>query len=213
MSQRLTLSLEDGRYLISLARRSIQTFMEEHKLMSIPDDVPPHLMKKAGVFVTLERPVEGKLELRGCIGFPDAIKPLAEATIEVAVESAFNDPRFPPLSRDELRDLHIEVSVLSPRKLIRVERPEDYPKHIRVGEDGLYVERGIFAGLLLPQVPVEYGWDSIEFLSQTCLKAGLGPFEWLKGNVRVYKFSAVVFAERSPGGEVYIKLGKPELEL
>lgn len=213
MPRRLALSLEDGRYLISLARRSIETFMEKQEIMPVPSDVPPHLMERAGVFVTLEKPVREKLELRGCIGFPDPIKPLAQATIEAAVESAFNDPRFAPVSREELSDLYIEVSVLSPRKLIKVERPEDYPKHIKVGEDGLVVEKGFFAGLLLPQVAVEYGWDAVEFLNNTCLKAGLNPFEWLRGGVAVYKFSAVVFAEKKPGGEVFMKLGKSELEL
>jgi len=96
----------------------------------------------------------------------------------------------------------VEVSVLTPPELVRVSHPKDYPSQIRVGVDGIIVERGFYKGLLLPQVPVEWGWNSEEFLSQGCLKAGLPPDAWLVQGTRIYKFQAVIFEEEAPEGPI-----------
>ena len=91
---------------------------------------------------------------------------------------------------------------MTPPQLIEVENPADYVKHIEVGRDGLIAERGFWRGLLLPQVPVEYGWDAGQFLSQTCVKAGLPPDAWMDGETKIYRFQGEVFSETEPYGEV-----------
>jgi hypothetical protein len=96
----------------------------------------------------------------------------------------------------------VEVSVLTKPEPIEVENPRDYPKHIEIGRDGLIIEWSGYSGLLLPQVPVEWGWDVEEFLSQTCMKAGLPPDHWFEKDVRIQKFSAQIFKEKTPGGEI-----------
>jgi hypothetical protein len=128
--------------------------------------------------------------------------PLVEAVIDSAISSATRDPRFPSVRLEELPELGVEVSVLTKPEKIEVKSPRDYPKSIVIGRDGLIVEWSGYAGLLLPQVPVEWGWDAEEFLSQACMKAGLMPDYWLRKDVRISKFSAQVFREKSPGGEV-----------
>jgi len=128
--------------------------------------------KKMGAFVTLNAYPDKML--RGCIGIPEPIMALKDAIKEAAV-SATHDPRFPPLGKDELDKIVVEVTSLTPPELIEVESPEEYLNHIKVGRDGLIAEKGFWRGLLLPQVPVEYGWDEEQFLSQTCMKAGLPP--------------------------------------
>lgn len=191
------LSLEEGRILVKTARKAIEKYLEDGTIMR-PPKVPEKLRRPAGVFVTLT--MGG--ELRGCIGHPLPQLPLIEATIDAAISSATRDPRFPPVSPDELKEIEIEVSVLTEPELIDVRRPSEYPKHVTVGRDGLIVERGGYAGLLLPQVAVEWGWDSEEFLSHACMKAGLPPDAWLEEGTKISRFSAQIFSEREPGGEV-----------
>jgi hypothetical protein len=99
-----------------------------------------------------------------------------------------------------------EVSVLTPPELIKVSKTNEYPSKIKIGEDGLIVERGMFKGLLLPQVPVEWGWDEEEFLCQCCIKAGLPPDNWLLKDTKIYKFQAIIFEEEKPNGEVKRKI-------
>ncbi len=159
-------------------------------------------MEPCGVFVTLNSFRHGKRELRGCIGFPYATTPLARAVIESAINSATQDPRFPPVSFEELDQIVFEVSVLTPPQIINVEKPQDYPSGIRIGQDGLIVEKSYYKGLLLPQVPIEWGWDEEEFLSQCCVKAGLSPDCWLTKGTKISKFQAIIFEETSTGGEV-----------
>jgi hypothetical protein len=128
--------------------------------------------------------------------------PLVEAVMDSAISSATADPRFPNVTLDELPEIEIEVSVLTPPEVIEVESPREYPKHVQIGKHGLIVEYGPYKGLLLPQVPVEWKWDVKEFLSQTCMKAGLTPDSWLREDVRISRFSAQVFAESGPRGPV-----------
>jgi uncharacterized protein (TIGR00296 family) len=192
----LRLTLEEGRFLVRLARQSIEASLRGEE-PRVPE-VGGGLREKRGVFVTL---TEGE-ELRGCIGFPLPFLPLVEATVKAALSAAFEDPRFPPLRREEMGRVLVEVSVLSEPEVIRVKDPRDYPKAVRIGEHGLIVEGLGTSGLLLPQVAVEWKWDAEEFLSQCCMKAGLPPDMWLTKEVRISRFTAQVFSELSPGGEV-----------
>jgi len=141
------------------------------------------LKERRGVFVSLHK--HG--ELRGCIGYIRGIKPLVEAVAEMAGAAAFKDPRFPPVTAGELKDLDIEISVLSPLKQI-----EDVSE-IEVGTHGIYMEKGFYSGLLLPQVAVQYGWDRETFLEQTCMKAGLPKRAWKDKDTKIYIFSADIF--------------------
>jgi len=196
------LTTEEGKYLVQLARNTITAFLRSRKMPATPSDAPTKLTEKFGVFVTLNSVKDGH-ELRGCIGFPMPEYPLVEATMRVAIEAATGDPRFSPVSLKEFQsEVVVEVSVLTPPELVRVSDPRSYPKEIKVGRDGLIVEWGGYRGLLLPQVPLELGWDEEEFLSQCCLKAGLSPDAWLVEGTKVSKFQAVIFQEDSPSGQI-----------
>jgi len=199
------LSLEDGQFLVKLAREAVEKYLNSGKVMSTPKDVSPVLMNRCGVFVTLNSVRGNEKELRGCIGFPYPTLPLARAVIESAINSATQDPRFPPVSHDELNSTVFEVSVLTPPQLIKVKEPTEYPSKIEVGKDGLIVERGYYKGLLLPQVPVEWKWNEEEFLCQCCMKAGLPPDNWLLKETKIYKFQAIIFEELEPKGEIVRK--------
>ncbi|MEM3514914.1 MAG: TIGR00296 family protein [Candidatus Hadarchaeum sp.] len=191
------LTLDEGTLLVKIARRTIETYLYSGKILPRPK-VPTKLLEPGGVFVTLTK----NGELRGCIGHPMPNLPLIDALIDSAISAATRDPRFPPVSPKELQHIGIEVSVLTKPETLKAEHPKEYPKLIKIGRDGLIVEGMGCAGLLLPQVAVEYGWDAEEFLSNTCIKAGLMPDCWLERGVRVSRFSAQVFCEKKPGGEV-----------
>lgn len=178
------LSKEAEKELLSIARQTLKDYFEKGKTPSfhVKNEV---LKKKFGAFVTLKR----GFKLRGCIGQIDAVEPLYKVVSKMALASAFNDPRFPSLTYDELEKVKIEISVLSPFK--KVSSIEE----IEVGRDGLFVCRGPWSGLLLPQVATEYGWTREEFLQQTCLKAGQETDSWKRNDCEVYRFSAQVFGE------------------
>jgi len=153
--------------------------------------VPAHewleLPGASGVFVTIKR----RGELRGCLGTLQCRAGLAEEVARCARDSASEDPRFPRVARGELPDLTVEVSVLGPLEQIDPTEPDA----IVVGRHGLVVEDGRRRGLLLPQVPVEWGWTAEQFLRQTCTKANLAEDCWSSGAARVYRFEAEVFGE------------------
>jgi uncharacterized protein (TIGR00296 family) len=199
------LTLEEGRFLVRLARKAVEEYLKNGKIIAVPKDVSPKLMEQCGVFVTLNSFYQGKKELRGCIGFPYPTTPLTRAVIESAINSATQDPRFPPVSFDELDHIIFEVSVLTPPKLVKVQKPTDYPQKIKVGQDGLIVERSYYKGLLLPQVPIEWNWEEEEFLCQCCMKAGLSPDCWLLEGTKIYKFQAIIFEETAPKSEIVLK--------
>jgi len=204
------LTLKEGRFLVRLARKAVEEYLKNRKILAVPEDVSSKLMEQCGVFVTLNSFYQGKKELRGCIGFPYPTTPLARAVIESAINSATQDPRFPPVSLGELDHIVFEVSVLTPPQLVKVQKPTDYPRKIKVGRDGLIVERGYYKGLLLPQVPIEWNWEEEEFLCQCCMKAGLSPDCWLLEGTKIYKFSCVIAHEITPNGEVEIvDMSKP----
>jgi uncharacterized protein (TIGR00296 family) len=196
------LSLQEGKFLIHLARNAVKTYLETGKTLKAPEDTPAKLFENCGVFVTINSLKNGDKKLRGCIGYPYPTSPLVEAVIDSAINAATRDPRFYPLSIGELGKVVFEVSVLTPPEAVEVENPKEYLAKIKVGEDGLIVEKGIYKGLLLPQVPVEWEWCEEEFLCQCCVKAGLPPDSWLTKDAKIYKFQAIIFEEETPKGEV-----------
>ena len=185
------LSEEEGKFLVKLARKSIESFIKNKNKMEVPVDTPEALKEKMGAFVTLNK--DGLL--RGCIGYPEPIEPLVNAVIDVAISAAVNDPRFSPVTANELDDIKVEVSVLTKPELIEVDKPEEYMDMIKIGEDGLIMERGPYRGLLLPQVAVEWGWNVEEFLYNTCVKAGLTADCWIYPDIKIYKFGSQIFQE------------------
>ena len=197
------LSLQEGKFLIDLARNAVREYLEKGKIIKPPESTPRKLFENCGVFVTINKLKNGTKKLRGCIGYPYPTNPLVEAVVDSAINAATQDPRFYPLSSAELRQVIFEVSVLTPPEEVRVDNPKDYLSKIKVGQDGLIIERGIYKGLLLPQVPVEWEWCEEEFLCQCCIKAGLPPDSWLTKDAKIYKFQAIIFEEEKPKGEVH----------
>ncbi|MCX9026062.1 MAG: TIGR00296 family protein [Candidatus Methanoperedens sp.] len=192
------LTKQEGELAVRLARKAIEECLKNGKKIS-PDNLPKVFKEKRGVFVTLNKK-KGSKELRGCIGRPYPILPLGEAIIVSAINAARDDPRFHPVKPEEINDLAIEVTVLTVPKRIKA-KPKELPDKIVIGKDGLIVAASMSSGLLLPQVAVEHGFDSTEFLCQTCMKAGLMPDAWLNG-AEVYSFEGQIFEEIEPCGEV-----------
>jgi len=184
----MELSEVDKRFLLKIARSAIKSTLEG-KVPEKPKVDSKALSERSGVFVTLK--ING--DLRGCIGYIEPVFPLVEATQEVAIKAAFEDPRFPPLTFSEFDAVEIEISVLSP-----LEELDDFEK-IEIGKHGLVIDAGFRRGLLLPQVAVEYGWDREEFLRHTALKAGLPPESWRRKDVKLYTFTVQKFSEADFG--------------
>jgi len=180
---RLTVSPEEQRYLKELVRLSIAGQLFDRGPQSPPEPPTELLKTELGAFVTLKR--HG--QLRGCIGNIIGQGPLFRTVWNMARAAAFEDPRFPQLSQAELADLEIEISILGPV----VPCPD--PELVEVGRHGLIMRQGHRQGLLLPQVPLEWGWDRAQFLAQTCRKAGLPALAWRDPSTEVYWFEAVVF--------------------
>lgn len=196
------LSLQEGKFLIHLARNAVKKYLETARTFEVPENTPKKLFEHCGVFVTINSLKNWEKKLRGCIGYPYPTSPLVEATIDSAINAATRDPRFYPLSLRELDNVVFEVSVLTPPEEVEVGSPKEYLAEIKVGQDGLIVEKSGYKGLLLPQVPVEWEWCEEEFLCQCCIKAGLPPDSWLMKGTKIYKFQAIIFEEVAPQGEV-----------
>jgi len=199
-----------GKRLIEIARKAIKTYFSKE------DFNVDEFNEKKGIFVTLYK----KNELRGCIGYIKEIelnKGIVEAArsaagcigyikeielnkgiVEAARSAAFSDPRFNPLQEDELKDIRIEISLLTKPELLE----GNYLKQIKIGRDGLIIESNFTSGLLLPQVFVEYNADIEEALEMTCEKAGLNRDAWKEKDIRVYKFRCEVYSEEKPNGNV-----------
>jgi len=193
------LTSEQGEKLVKIARKTVEDYLTSKRFVLKEFD---EFRYKRGVFVSIHTFPDHKL--RGCIGYPTPEYFLYEALQRAAIESAFRDPRFFPLKRDELKSVVFEVSVLTQPKLIKVKNPKEYLKKIEIGKDGLIIEHGLFKGLLLPQVPVQFEppWDVQTFLEHLCMKAGLMTDMWLDEMTRIYKFQAQIFAEKEPNGRV-----------
>ena len=192
------LSDSDGEMLVKTARAVVTEFLKTKNKMKLDKDFEESFSSNAGVFVTINH----QSNLRGCIGYPLPEKKLFNALQEAAISAATEDPRFPSVAFEELDQITFEVTVLTPPQEIEVSDPQEYPSKVKVGRDGLIVKSGFNSGLLLPQVPKEYGWNEEEFLGHTCEKAGLPKEQWKKKDTKILKFEGIVFKEQSPGGSV-----------
>lgn len=204
------LSLEQGKKLIEIARKSISAHFknqENQKIFGIPKTEGfrdekfeiKEFPERKGVFVTLNSYPEK--ELRGCIGYPYAVLPLGKAISEAAVAAAVSDPRFEPLSKFEVDSIIIEISILTAPEEIKTPK-EKILEEINIGKDGLICQYNKSSGLLLPQVATENKMNAKEFLDCVCNKAGLPQNTWKKPECKIYKFQAQIFLEKSPNGEV-----------
>ena len=169
--------------LLGMARQAIETYLVQGKILQ-PQASDPALDHLAAAFVTLTP----RGELRGCIGLTEPLFPLSRTVTQCAIAAATSDPRFPPLKASEFQEVEIEISVLSPLREIKD------PTEIKVGRDGILIEKKGRRGLLLPQVATEYHWDRKTFLEETCHKAGLPADAWKEG-ARIFIFSAEIFHE------------------
>jgi hypothetical protein len=181
----MVLSDEEKQILLKIARNTVETYVKSRKIPKIDVDDYPNLKQEVGVFVTLNK----NKQLRGCIGYIRPIAPLAQAVSKMAIAAATEDPRFSPVTPDELKDIKIEITVLS--ELIRINNIEQ----IEVGKHGLYIVKGFNSGLLLPQVATEHGWNREEFLVHTCYKAGLPPNAWKEKDTEIFIFTGSIFHE------------------
>jgi AmmeMemoRadiSam system protein A len=183
MAQKLT--AVERQTLLTLARRTIEHFLRDGSRVELPKG-EGLLAERCGAFVTLHK----RGQLRGCIGNLVGAAPLLETIREMAIAAATEDPRFHRVRAEELPDLDIEISVLSPMRRIK-----DVGE-IEVGTHGILMRRGMYQGVLLPQVATEYGWDRETFLTHTCLKAGLPTEAWKEPETIIEIFSAEVFGEK-----------------
>lgn len=192
------LSEDDGRILVKTARAVVTEYLKNGTKLKLEKEFKDNFSFKSGVFVTLN----SASGLRGCIGYPLPDKSLFNALEDAAISAATEDPRFPSVKYKELDSITFEVTVLTPPKKIVASKPEEYLSKIKVGRDGLIVKYGFYSGLLLPQVPVEYGWNEEEFLEYTCEKAGLPKSHWKNPDTEIQKFEGIVFKEEKPNGSV-----------
>jgi AmmeMemoRadiSam system protein A len=183
-------SREERKLLLQLAHAAIVSVLKKCDLDSslLPTNLAEfrsgHLAEPRGAFTTLY--ANGKL--RGCVGYPTALLPLYQTIVETARAAAFDDPRFAPVTLAEAPLLLVSISVLSPLHPI-------LPDAIEIGRHGLLITDGSRRGLLLPQVPVEHGWDRVTFLQQTCAKASLPPDAWRNPQIKIEAFTAEIFAD------------------
>ena len=182
------LTEEEGKLAVAAARAYIEAAVT-HGEADIPA-LPEIFSENRGIFVTLTQAGE----LRGCIGFPYPTFPLGEALREAAVAAATQDPRFYPVREAELFEIRVEVTILTPPEVLDCPA-EDRPNHIEIGRHGLIAELGSRSGLLLPQVAEEYHWDAEEFLSQTCVKAGMYHGTWEDDDCIIKTFEGQIFTE------------------
>jgi uncharacterized protein (TIGR00296 family) len=193
------LTLEEGKMAVHLARQALTNYIEKKRIIETKN-LSPVFEEKRGVFVTLHE--DG--DLRGCIGYPQPVMALSKAIVDSAINAGSRDPRFPSVRPGELERIEVEVTILTRPKIYTAPK-EKLPELVLVGRDGLIVTRGPYSGLLLPQVAPEWGFDSREFLSQTCVKAGLPTDAWLDEDTQVQHFEAQIFAEVAPEREVFEK--------
>ncbi len=200
-------SLEDGERLVRTARRAIEVcaadrHADRHTLE------PQGFGERYGLFVTLE--THPGRELRGCIGYLYGTIAVRRSVVEAAISAAFEDPRFGPLSRNELDDITVEVSALGkPESLGETEK--ERIGNLVIGRHGLIIERGYSRGLLLPNVATEQNFDRLEFLEAVCEKAGLENGAWKARDTVLQRFETQIFREVEPTGAV-VEVGQPGSE-
>jgi AmmeMemoRadiSam system protein A len=178
------LTAHEKQALLTIARQAIV-----QEVCNGEETVEPReekaLNQRNGCFVTIKQDDQ----LRGCIGNFQSEQPLFREVAQMAISSATKDPRFYPMKETDLENFQLEISVLSP--LHKIEDVEE----IEVGKHGIYIEKGFYRGVLLPQVATEHGWDRLNFLKQTCIKAGLPTNAWEAEDADIYVFSAQIFGE------------------
>ena len=193
-----SISQADGEIIVKTARKVVTEFLKNNKKINLDSEFESKFSFPSGIFVTLNK----NNELRGCIGYPLPSQSLSKALFDASLAAALDDPRFNSVTSDELDSITFEVTVLTPPEEIIVSDPSEYPSQIKIGRDGLIVKHSFYSGLLLPQVPVEYGWNEEEFLGHTCEKAGLERDFWKKENVSISKFEGIIFKEEKPNGKI-----------
>ncbi|MFX1356021.1 MAG: TIGR00296 family protein [Promethearchaeota archaeon] len=211
MSDEDRFNLEDGVLLVKFARENIEYFLLNNRRIPVQEEIKSKFGDKYGAFVTLNKTNIRGNPLRGCIGYIEPSYPLYDVVHKVSISSAIEDPRFPSVTIEEMDHIVIEISILTPPKLLEVNDPKEYLKKIVIGRDGLIAERGMRRGLLLPQVPVEHerNWDVETFLRHTCNKAFLPDNAWKEKETKIYSFQAILFEEKEPRGEVVRKYLNP----
>lgn len=186
----IEISRDDEKLSLKIVRENITSYLNDKEYH--PDmNLPKIFNEEMGVFVTLNK----KSSLRVCIGYIEAYEPLIDALLDLSLASAFDDPRFTPVKKDEIDDITIEISLLSKPELINVNEYDEYLTQIKIGIDGLIIENGYYRGVFLPQVPVEQHWDVLQYLENLGYKAGASANLWKEENTRIYKFQAHVFEE------------------
>ena len=192
------LSDSDGSILVKFARKTVTEYLENNKKPKLDSEFISKFSEKSGIFVT----INNSNALRGCIGFPLPNQQLAEGIVDAAIAAATEDPRFDKVTTSELDDVTFEITILTPPVEIRVNAPDEYFEQIKIGRDGLIVKHDYTSGILLPQVPVEYGWTVKAFLEHVCEKAGLPQNSWTENHTQIFKFEGIIFKEESPNGKV-----------
>ena len=183
---------ENDRKLLEFSRKVIMTYLKEGIKLKPTLEGPNYFYEKSGVFCTLKL----NDQLRGCIGYPEPVFPLIEALQRASISSATQDPRFPAVTLEEFEDIKIELTILTPPELLKVNNPDEYLNEITIGKHGLIAELGENRGLLLPQVPVEWNWSVREFLEQTCNKAWLSKDAFKDPKFNLYRFEGRIISER-----------------
>ncbi len=196
-----TYSSEDGDVLVKAARYAIEIHLKSPRFdQTVMEKILDKYNEKRGVFVTIEH--HPTMSLRGCIGYPRPTGQLGKMLVHAAIGAATGDERFVPISQRELQEVVVEVSILSEPKPIEKSTATGKKNDIKLGRDGLIINYGFKTGLLLPIVAVENKWDKERFIEELCMKAGLPPQSWKRPDVSLYRFTAQVFKEASPEGEV-----------
>jgi len=196
-------SLKEGQFLVKLARNSIIHYLTFDKLIDQPIETPEKFLQDSGVFVTLNKLDQNKSKnLRGCIGFPLPVYPLVIAIIQAAKSAAVGDPRFPIVTVEEMKNIVVEVTILTNPQELKIKNHKEYLQKIKIGRDGLIVRNGMRSGLLLPQVPIDWGWDVKEFLEHTCNKADLPKDCWKDPKTTIESFRGIIFQEEEPNGKI-----------
>lgn len=195
------ISKSDGELLVKTARDIVKEYLSNNQKLKLSEAFENRFSFNSGIFVTLNN----SQGLRGCIGYLLPDKKLSNALLGASISAAIDDPRFAKVKLEELDEITFEVTILTPPTRIQVENNSEYPSKIKVGRDGLIIKYEYNSGLLLPQVPTEYGWNEEEFLNFTCEKAGLPKDCWKTKDVEIQKFEGIVFKETSPNGDVIQK--------
>ena len=198
MTNKNNISKKDGELIVKTARKIVTEFLQSNTKIKLDPEFNSRFSFPSGIFVTLNK----KNNLRGCIGYPLPNQSLSQALIDASISAATEDPRFNSVIFDELDEITFEITVLTPPQEIIVDNPKQYPSQIKIGRDGLIVKHSFYSGLLLPQVPIEYGWNEEEFLEHTCEKAGLEKNFWKRNDVTISKFEGIIFKEEEPNGNV-----------